>query len=163
MSLNIDLKHLEKGARKYKGLLLKNRMETRDDLMKPASDLAYDFEVELIGRNLFLKGIVQQVFGFLCARCLSAFEKNICINDWNRNISLFDEDTIMIENACFDLTPILCEDMLLALPQHPLCEKDCRGLKGMMNEATSQKSKQVRKSTWAALDELHLDDQKNKR
>lgn len=126
MALHIDLKHLTKSAKTYRGALGLNSlaMDTRDALMHPASGIAYDFRAERRGHNLLLRGEIKQTFEFACARCLVLFQKEICLN-WKRLIPIFGEDALPVKKDCLDLTPIVREDMLLALPQHPLCASNC--------------------------------------
>ena len=38
------------------------------------------------------------------------------------------DDKALVVNDCLDLTPYVREDILLALPLHPLCGSDCGGL-----------------------------------
>jgi uncharacterized metal-binding protein YceD (DUF177 family) len=63
-----------------------------------------------------------------CVRCLKEFSYALEIDDWVRHLPLEGEEAAGITNDCVDLTPYVREDILLALPQHPLCEANCRGL-----------------------------------
>ena len=59
-----------------------------------------------------------------------------------------------------DLTPYLREDILLALPQHPLCLNDCQGLlredgPGAQSPA-SKGLEEDQASPWGDLDKLDL-------
>jgi len=59
---------------------------------------------------------------------------------------------------CVDLTPFLREDILLTLPQHPLCKPDCRGLSQFAAGGASGPTSQTNAgaSAWAALNKLKL-------
>src|SRR6184192_4185872 len=50
------------------------------------------------------------------------------IKDWACHLPLQGEEAAPIVNDCVDLTPYVREDILLSFPQHPLCDRDCRGL-----------------------------------
>ena len=50
------------------------------------------------------------------------------VDPWIADLPLVGEEKVAVDNDCVDLTPYLREDILLAFPQHPLCEPDCRGL-----------------------------------
>jgi uncharacterized metal-binding protein YceD (DUF177 family) len=54
------------------------------------------------------------------------------------------------------LTPYLREDILLALPQHPLCEPECGGLKLPARAKDPEKTAGNTASAWDALDKLKL-------
>jgi uncharacterized metal-binding protein YceD (DUF177 family) len=55
-----------------------------------------------------------------------------------------------------DLTPFLREDILLELPQHPLCKPDCSGLKKPKAGKSKKNSPGATadSSAWSELDKL---------
>jgi len=59
-----------------------------------------------------------------------------------------------------DLTPYAREDILLAFPQHPLCDPGCRGLpqksSGEPVNANNTGHNEADLSAWAELDKLKL-------
>ena len=57
-----------------------------------------------------------------------------------------------------DLTPFFREDILLELPQHPLCKPDCGGLKKPNPEKPKPSSpgRDQNSSAWAELDKLKV-------
>jgi uncharacterized protein len=63
-----------------------------------------------------------------CVRCLTEFEQELELEDWMVDLPLEGEEKVLVTNDSVDLTPYLREDILLAFPQHPLCEPECRGL-----------------------------------
>lgn len=62
-----------------------------------------------------------------CVRCLKPFERALQLRDWACELVPGDEET-PVSHDCVDLTLRVREDMLLAIPQHPLCGPECRGL-----------------------------------
>jgi uncharacterized protein len=91
-----------------------------------------------------------------CVRCLKPFEYKLELADWACLIPLSGEDAAPLKGDTVDLTPILREDILLELPQHPLCKPDCGGLK----KPAAGKAKQSgpldvkTSSTWSELEKL---------
>ena len=55
-----------------------------------------------------------------------------------------------------NFTPHIREDILLALPQHPLCEPECGGLKLPARAKDPEKAAGNTASAWDALDKLKL-------
>ena len=63
-------------------------------------------------------------------------------------LPLEGEEEVPVINDCVDLTPYMREDILLAFPQHPLCEPDCGGLQAQpgQSERTSGASRSQNRS-----------------
>ena len=68
---------------------------------------------------------------------------------------LAGDEKVPVNNDCVDLTPLVREDMLIEFPQHPLCKRDCGGLKKNRAQTTGGKD-QSESSAWAELDKLKL-------
>ena len=70
-------------------------------------------------------------------------------------------------NDLIDLTEILREDVLLALPQHPHCGPQCPGLadsayaKAAPRLSATDELSSGAESAWDALDHLNLDNDKD--
>ena len=75
--------------------------------------------------------------------------------DWACHLPLKGDDATPISNDLVNLTPYIREDILLALPQHPLCEPECRGLKLPASVDPGEKSDKA-SSAWSELDKLKL-------
>ena len=163
MPLEINIKHLENGEKNYQGEipLEELNLDTQDELIRPCSGLKYDFSAEIHEKNVLFRGAIRLSFRFECARCLTPFEKETDIAHWSQLIAFAGDDAAPLDNDCLDLTPVLREDMLLSLPQHPLCAKDCRGIDGTPERSQDSQSDQTeienKSSAWSALDELHLE------
>lgn len=163
MSLKINLTHLEKGPQNYRGEIPLEalEMDTQDELIHPGSGIEYQLKVERHEQNLLVQGEIRQLFNCECARCLQPFENQAILPKWSQLIPLSGDDAIEINNDCLDLTPYLREDMLLTLPQHPLCAKDCRGMNSSVEKSTVPRTENPEReqtpSAWTALDELRLE------
>lgn len=68
----------------------------------------------------------------VCSRCAEEYKKdfklyfehllaNNLVNDEN-------DDYIVVENSVLDLDALICEDIVLSLPNKFLCREDCKGL-----------------------------------
>ena len=91
-------------------------------------------------------------------RRLKKFQQIVRLDPWNANLPLSGEEKVAVENDCVDLTPLIREDILLAFPQHPLCENECSGLpkplpRPVKHGAGARQSDSV-SSPWAELNKL---------
>lgn len=163
MSLAVNLRHLA-----LRNLVLNGELsvaeldlDVRDEMVRVTQPLQYDIEVQKLDQSLLLRGSLQLTLDCECVRCLKPFKHHLKIDPWLCDIPLEGEDAAPVDNDCVDLTPHIREDILLELPQHPLCEQGCRGLE--KGRAISKKPKsngtgrtETASSAWAALDKLKL-------
>jgi len=95
-----------------------------------------------------------------CVRCLRGFEYRLAFDSWSCLFPLEGEDKVLVCNDCVDLTPYVREDIVLAFPQHPLCEPECRGLLvASPNGARPSRGASITadlSSAWAELNKLKL-------
>jgi uncharacterized metal-binding protein YceD (DUF177 family) len=65
---------------------------------------------------------------------------------------------VPVDNDCVDLTGPIRDDILLAFPQHPLCNPECRGLptgySGKRRKTTTAGLPQIGSSAWNELNKL---------
>ncbi len=98
-----------------------------------------------------------------CRRCLAAIDDTlrVDVDERYREQPSPDDDAFPIVNGQIDLTPMVREEVLLALPAAPLCRDDCPGLcatcgadlaAGPCACATAERDER-----WAVLDQLRLD------
>jgi len=160
MPLTFNLRQLE-----GKNLLLKGELpsaeldlEGLDELIHCRSPLTYELEVEKLERAILIMGELGLMLECECARCLKAFPHPLTIERWACHLPLEGEEQARILNDCVDLTPYLREDIVLALPQHPLCKTECRGLAGPQPELGKggEGESQAISSAWAELNKLKL-------
>jgi uncharacterized protein len=132
-----------------------------DDLVRGVGNLRYDFEAERHPKGILLQGRLEWEWDCDCARCLSGFRQKIALDAWARMLPWEGEDAVQPRNDCVDLTPYLREDMVLELPQRPLCRPDCSGLPdGSPSSARSAKAPRSwgsSESAWQELDGLRFD------
>ena len=158
MPLTLNIRHVEKKDQHLEGDLPAKELdlELHDETMRPAGPLQYDLEAQLLEGAILVRGSLRLPLDCVCVRCLKKFRRPIELEHWTCHLPLSGDDSVKVNNDLVDLTPQIREDILLALPQHPLCEPECRGLKlpasvkdpGRMSEKTS--------SAWDELNKLKL-------
>ena len=133
MPLIVNLRHLEVQDLHLQGEipLADLDIENRDEIVQVREPLAYDLEVQAMDEALLLTGRLRLPLACECARCLKPVALNLDLAGWTCHIPLEGEESAPVVNECVDLTPYLREDILLELPQHPLCSADCPGLPGV--------------------------------
>ena len=158
MALIINLRALDRDEIFLKGELpvAELDIETRDEMMVITKPLTYDLQAQDLDGSLLVRGYVLLVLDCECVRCLKPFEYRVELPDWACLLPLSGEDAVKVDGDSVDLTPILREDILLELLQHPLCKKSCGGLKkptvGKTKKISTGDDKTL--STWADLDKL---------
>jgi uncharacterized protein len=159
MSLLINLRHLETKNALLKGELTAAELDLGelDELIRVEKPLRYDLEAQLLEGSVLAQGSLELDLQCECARCLKPFVKRLELEGWACHLPLEGEEKAPVANDCVDLTPSIREDILLELPQHPLCRPDCGGLPGK----TSGKKKTGRAnagkeaaSAWNELNKL---------
>lgn len=158
MPLLVNLRHLETHDLVLHGELSVADLEldSRDEMIQFVQPLRHRLQVQKLAEALLVRGSLHLPLACQCVRCLQAFEYLLELPDWACHIPLAGEEAAPITNDCVDLTPFLREDILLELPQHPLCKPECGGLKklkaGKLKKsgpgATSDSS------AWSELDKL---------
>jgi len=156
MPLTFNVRHLEKNDLELKGELPVEELDLaiQDDIIVPGKELNYDLQVQRLEGGALVQGNVTIPMEYTCVRCLKKFKDTLELDDWTVHLPFVGEDAIEVSNDLVNLTPYLREDTLLALPQHPLCEADCRGLK--MPRQSEEPSEAKKPSAWDELDKLKL-------
>ncbi len=144
MSLLINLRHLETKNVLLKGELAASDLDLAglDELIRIEQPLEYDLEAQMLEGSVLAQGSRAVDLQCECARCLKPFVQRLELEGWACHLPLEGDEKALVVNDCVDLTPSIREDILLGLPQHPLCRPDCGGLPGK----TSGKKKTGRAS-----------------
>jgi uncharacterized protein len=159
MSLSVNLRHLEKHNLFLRGelSLAELDLDVRDELIQVAKPVEYDVEIEKLDDGLLIQGELRVALECECVRCLKKFGRKLILKNWTLHLPLAGEDAVAVDNDCVDLTPFAREDILLELPQHPLCKPDCGGLKTKAGKAKKIADKEeLKPSAWAELNKLKL-------
>lgn len=158
MPLTFNIRHLDKKDLQLQGELPSEELELdlRDEVIRPAGPLQYDLQTQKIDDgNALVQGDLCLDVEYHCVRCLKKFTRPLELEDWTCHLPLKGEEATPIANDLVNLTPYIREDILLALPQHPLCEPECRGLKLPASVDPGEKSDKA-SSAWSELDKLKL-------
>jgi DUF177 domain-containing protein len=134
------------------------QLEGVDELIRVVSPITCHLHAQLLDRSILVKGDIRLKLECECARCLKSFQKPLELADWTCLLSLDGEEKVEIAGDCVDLTPWAREDILLALPQHPLCGPECPGLalasQNEVKQAVDDRNQPP--SAWAELNKLKL-------
>jgi uncharacterized protein len=97
--------------------------------------------VKRIGSKVLLKGIIQTLVQIECSRCLEEFLFHIDEpftatflpgdkrpKDPDLELESEDLDVSFYDGKMIDLSELIREEILLAIPMNPLCRVNCRGL-----------------------------------
>lgn len=130
MSLKVNLRHLQAHDARLAGELSVPELDidTLDEVIRVDQPLHYQLEVQKIEDGLLVQGHLWLNVTCQCVRCLKSFQYRLELSGWTRHLALAGEEAVTVVNDCVDLTPYVREDILLELPQHPLCGSGCRGL-----------------------------------
>ena len=162
MPLTFNVRHLDHQNLRLAGELptLDLGLDHLDEMIRVGEQLKHDLEVERHERSFFVRGNLELSIHCECVRCLKHFERIIKLSNWVCLLALDGEEKVLIVNDCVDLTPYLRDDIVLAFPQHPLCEPRCCGLIGARHpgDGSSNVGCPAGKaaSTWSQLDKLEL-------
>ena len=162
MPLLFNIRHLEHHPVTLRGELPAAALDVAgiDELVQADSPLKHDLVVERHERSVLVQGRLELTLRCECARCLKTYEHRLAFDSWSCLLPLEGEDKVLVSNDCVDLTPYVREDIVLAFPQHPLCEPECRGLlAASQNRASPSAGASVAgelSSAWAELNKLKL-------
>ncbi len=158
MPVTVNLRHLEDETVQLTGEVSAEELDfvKPDEMIEATRPLEYDLEIEMSGNNLLVHGQLHFTLDCECVRCLRSFEHDIHLDPYDALIPLEGDDRAVVANDLVDLTPYLREDILLAFPQHPLCEADCNRVPELKSFSQSSTSAQGQKSAWDELNKLKL-------
>ncbi len=160
MPLIVNLCHLEEHEVRLKGelALAELDIDPLDEVIQLGEPLGYELEVQKLEGGLLLQGRLRLRIGCQCVRCLKPFKRMLDLKNWTCHVPLEGEEAAAVTNDCVDLTPYVREDILLAFPQHPLCEPGCGGLPkrqfGEAKRAGGASQGESNSTAWAELNKL---------
>ena len=161
MPLLVNLRHLANRNVRLQGELSLEALDLQigDEMVRVHGPVTHDLEAQLLDESVLVRGCLQMALDCQCVRCLKPFVHHLKLGDWTCLVPLQGEEAVPVNNDCVDLTPLIREDILLAFPQHPVCDAKCSGL-ARVNSGRRTTGGQDRadsdSSAWAALDKLKL-------
>ncbi|MGH7916007.1 MAG: YceD family protein [Candidatus Binataceae bacterium] len=102
--------------------------------------IAVDVAYYRAGTELFFQGVLKAMTRACCARCAEEFElprerafhyvlaPRVIGYDRQADLRAEDLEFSLYEGEQVDLTPLIREQMLLALTERPVCREECQGL-----------------------------------
>jgi uncharacterized protein len=160
MPLTFNLRHLEEKELHLQGELPAEELDLAgiDELIELSEPVRYNLTVERLGHNVLVQGKLRCNLRCQCVRCLKELVHPLDIPHWACDLPLTGEDKVAVNNDFVDLTPYLREDILLAFPQHPLCEPDCPGLpetgRNLRRESGVEEQINGASAAWSELNKL---------
>jgi len=161
MSIRFNIRHLEEKSRLLKGDLPVSELDLAgvDELIHLSQPLSYDLEVQLLEKSVLVQGTLSLRLVCECARCLKPYSHELSLEGWALHLALEGDEKVAINNDYVDLTPYVREDILLAFPQHPLCESECKGLaigRSDPKKPGTGRGPEPGAAVWAELNKLKL-------
>ena len=161
MPLAVNLRHLANQNVLLQGELPLDELdlETHDEMIRASGPVSHDLEAQLLDDNLLVRGSLRVTLACQCVRCLKPFAFELKLADWTCLLPLKGEDRVSVNSDSVDLTPQIREDILLAFPQHPVCDPECRGWATAVSDekkARGPEKTEPGSQVWSALDKLKL-------
>jgi uncharacterized protein len=159
MLIKVNLRLLEKKPALLEGEVDFSELAPgiKDELIRLTGPVKYWLTVEKQAQGVHVQGRLGAEVQCDCARCLNSFDFPLELADFIALGVLEGEEALIRDGDFADLTPLVREEILLALPTHPLCRPDCRGLQ-QKNDARDNRLDASPSSglVWGALDKLKL-------
>ena len=93
-----------------------------ETLVKPFGGIRYRLHAQLFGKELLVRGHLEQDFDLVCSRCGKDFDDTVSVDDFTFSCEI-DESSPEV-----DLTEDARESIILALPSYPVCSETCPGI-----------------------------------
>jgi len=130
-----------------------------------AGDIAVDVTLTSTVDDIEVAGRLSVAWADTCRRCLRPLDEVLRIDVDERyaeaddtGMRRLDPEAFPIEHGQLDLASMVREEVLLGVPDAPLCRPDCPGLCPICGEdldsGSCDCSREVRDERWAALDAL---------
>jgi len=152
----IDLRHLPPDGKQLEGTLPESFLGLPEtDTAKVESPVTYDLLVMRDGENLAVTGSLMAEFSLECGRCLERYRHRVDMPEYVAEVPIEKE-------GMMDLTDVVREDILLALPSFPRCEDgnvDLRvcpaeGRFDITDSPVISETPGAERGAWSALDQL---------
>lgn len=97
-------------------------VDIREEFVKPFGGVRYRLTAQLFGRELLVRGSLEQDFDLVCSRCGGDFDDTVKVEDFVFSCEI-DEKSPEV-----DLTEDVRESIILTLPTYPVCSETCPGV-----------------------------------
>jgi uncharacterized metal-binding protein YceD (DUF177 family) len=152
----INLRHLEDGNVTLEDEMSVEEMDidTKDELIHVKEPLTYDLEAQKMESGVLVQGTLALTLDCECARCLKPIKFPVVLENWACHLPLVGDEAVEVINDCVDLTPYVRDDIVLAFPQRPLCDPECKGLVSLAKKPVPEV--EPASNPWAELNKLKL-------
>ena len=154
--MKIDVRHVHDTEKHFTGTLDPARdigLEPEVSFT-PSGPMAYDMAVQVLGKELLVRGSVELPVEYDCSRCGEKVSTSLKIPAFCRAYPILEDSEII------DVGPDIREDILLAAPAYPLCKQECKGLcprcGTKLNTGVCSCREPEAESPWGALDNLKI-------
>jgi len=121
--------------------------------VSPVSDVRYALDIGVSDGGLFATGSIGVDLEMECVACLDRFRCPLEVADFACQVELTGAESV-------DLTGMVREDILLALPPHPRCDwngrRVCQGASLRAKAETATEPLSDPRQAWGALDQLKI-------
>ena len=125
-----------------------------DPFVEVEGDVRYELQTQCVSDELVVRGTLSVELGFACARCSEKFSTTVSDSGFLRAYPV-SKDTDSV-----DITADMREDLLLHIPDFPVCSDGCKGLCAQcganLNKGSCNCEAGERPNPWSALDHLDL-------
>lgn len=147
----VQLRDIPEEGLQLTGKIQRDIFELAEEGFDVDGPVSYDLNASIVGDSVLVMGEVSAPFKLRCGRCLEDFRMVLKSPDFAHGEPLETSKTI-------DLTEAIREDILLALPIHPLCEngtppRDCPAA-GQFDEVKAAAGDSGNRDAWADLEKF---------
>ena len=151
--MKINIHHVPEEGLRIEGDDPPEILDVEDHEWSFEEPVRHRFDATLLNDALLVTGRLWTTGKVRCSRCLNQFAYRLEMTDFVVHYPLTSDDIV-------DLTPEIRENIILAIPQKPLCREDCKGLCPVCgcdrNERSCNCSRPSPGMRWAGLDNLKL-------
>ena len=115
-----------------------------EEFVKPFGGVRYRLHVQSFGKELLVRGSLEQDFDLVCSRCGRDFDTTVHVDDFTVSVAIEENQREV------DLTTDARESIILTLPTYPVCDEACPGVEQKTAQAPSDER-------WNALDGLKVE------
>jgi uncharacterized protein len=164
VTLDVDVRDLLGHPGSHRTVRVEELVEgLRTELAHVPEDtpVAAELLMESVVEGILASGPVAGTMRLTCARCLKPFEApfNIEVRELFTTAASDDDEDYPVQEGFVDLTPMIRDNVIPAMPFAPLCREDCLGLcprcGGDRNLGECSCSEPV-DERWSALADLDL-------
>jgi len=127
-----------------------------------SGDVAVDVTLTSSLDDIVVAGQLRVAWSDECRRCLRPLARQLVADVEERYAPGGGQDAFAIEHGQLDLAPMVREELLLAIPDAPLCRPDCAGLCPIcgadLDDGPCGCDSEARDERWAVLDVLREDE-----